>query len=305
MGQAYARTPIGYSPASVGDCCAPTVECVSQMVGYPTVYSVHCGGKALPRSPSALCSVGALIIALSSAIAPLPRVAAANEVGRGDVLKSGHITLVSGHLVDLENGVTSETYAIDGLDLIFEGLDGGLALRATSTLAALGVGKGAKRDFDGCEATKYTVGVKTLAVGTYVCLRTNKGHLGFLGVTAIDEKAISFDYVLWSRKPKMSSLPMRIGDCVHTSISEKSSRLEGLPDSGSAVSFSNGGYQVDYAVVPAIQKSRVGDPVRMCLVSVKNDCPPGDDRGHIYQTTNLRTRSSWTLPDDEHLCGGA
>jgi hypothetical protein len=25
----------------------------------------------------------------------------------------------------------------------------------------------------------------------------------------------------------------------------------------------------------------------------------------VYKTTNLRTRRSWSLPDAEHMCGGA
>jgi hypothetical protein len=45
--------------------------------------------------------------------------------------------------------------------------------------------------------------------------------------------------------------------------------------------------------------------VRICLVSLPQNCPPGDTRGRIYKTTNLRTRQSWTLPDSEHSCGGA
>jgi hypothetical protein len=34
-------------------------------------------------------------------------------------------------------------------------------------------------------------------------------------------------------------------------------------------------------------------------------CPPGDDRGRVYKTTNLRTRETWTLPDSQYSCGGA
>ncbi|MGO9674835.1 MAG: hypothetical protein ACLPSF_11840 [Methylocella sp.] len=76
-------------------------------------------------------------------------------------------------------------------------------------------------------------------------------------------------------------------------------------DSGSAVSFANGGYQVSYDAIPAIVHSKQGDPVSMCLVSIPRHCPKGDDRGRIYRTTNLRTHKSWTLRDAEHMCGGA
>ena len=83
-------------------------------------------------------------------------------------------------------------------------------------------------------------------------------------------------------------LPKRVGDCADTAIKSIGTRLEGVPDSGSAVSFENGGYQVGYDRVPAIEQSRNGDPVRMCLVSLTRNCPKGDDRGRTYRTTNLR-----------------
>jgi hypothetical protein len=78
-----------------------------------------------------------------------------------------------------------------------------------------------------------------------------------------------------------------------------------VADSGSAVSFTNGGYQVSYERVPPIERSRRGDPVRMCLVQLPAHCPPGDNRGRLYRTTNLRTRQAWVLQDSEHMCGGA
>ena len=73
-----------------------------------------------------------------------------------------------------------------------------------------------------------------------------------------------------------------------------------VPHSGSAVSFMNGAYQVSYDEIEAIEHSRKGDPVLMCLVSVPQRCPPGDTRGRMYTTTNLRLGSSWTLSDSEH-----
>ena len=106
-------------------------------------------------------------------------------------------------------------------------------------------------------------------------------------------------------------LPTTIGQCTNTTIKDVTSRLEDstthqwIPGSGSAVDFANGGYQVFYDTVAAIIKSRPGDPVKMCLVSIPRGCPPGDNRGRMYKTTNLRTHGVWTLPDAEHRCGGA
>ena len=106
-------------------------------------------------------------------------------------------------------------------------------------------------------------------------------------------------------------LPTKVGECRETRISQITTRLmdgttrRPIPDSGSAVSFSNGGYQVSYEEEEAISRSRVGDRVLMCLVTVPEDCPPGDNRGRRYTTTNLRNGGSWTLPDSPHSCGGA
>ncbi len=100
-------------------------------------------------------------------------------------------------------------------------------------------------------------------------------------------------------------LPTRVGQCSQTTISRIGTRLEGVAGSGSALQFANEGYQVSYEMVPAITRSQVGDKVRVCLVAIPQDCPPGDSRGRIYQTTNLRTREAWQLPDSPHSCGGA
>ena len=99
--------------------------------------------------------------------------------------------------------------------------------------------------------------------------------------------------------------PTRIGQCVGTRVKEVGTRLENTPGSGSLVTFTNGGVQVSYDQVPEVDESRPGDRVSMCLVSIPKDCPPGDDRGRTYKTTNKRTGQSWILPDSEHMCGGA
>jgi hypothetical protein len=105
-------------------------------------------------------------------------------------------------------------------------------------------------------------------------------------------------------------LPLRVGQCSNTTVKWVGTRLEDanhqpIPDSGSSIRFSNGGYQVSYDTLDAIAKSRPGDQVKLCLMSIPSPCPPGDNRGKIYQTLNLRTGKSWTLPDSQHFCGGA
>jgi hypothetical protein len=97
----------------------------------------------------------------------------------------------------------------------------------------------------------------------------------------------------------------RVGECSNTTITEIGTRLQGDPDSGSWVGFENGSTQVSYDAVEGIQKSREGDPVRMCVVAVEEGCPKDRDPLREFQTTNLRTQRSWTLGNHSHSCRGA
>jgi hypothetical protein len=104
--------------------------------------------------------------------------------------------------------------------------------------------------------------------------------------------------------------PKRVGQCADTKVLRVETRLvdgsdQPIEGSGSAIEFVNGGYQVSTDTVPEIEASRPGDIVRVCLVSIPQRCPPGDRRGRVYRTVNLRTKGVWTLPDAEHSCGGA
>jgi hypothetical protein len=105
-------------------------------------------------------------------------------------------------------------------------------------------------------------------------------------------------------------LPKRLGACAKTSIKSIETRLidavknKPIPGTGSAVRFANDGYQVAYDNVPAIEQSKKGDHVRICLVSIPHNCPRGDERGRVYKTTNLRTNKAWALPDAQRNCGG-
>jgi hypothetical protein len=102
-------------------------------------------------------------------------------------------------------------------------------------------------------------------------------------------------------------LPTKIGACTKSKIKLIGGRLEGDTnfETGTGVIFDNGGVQISYDREEAVVHSRIGDPVRICLVELPKDCPPGDDRGKIYKTTNLRTGEHWEMPDSQHMCGGA
>jgi uncharacterized protein len=101
------------------------------------------------------------------------------------------------------------------------------------------------------------------------------------------------------------AMPIRVGACSLTTISKVGTRLEGVPESGSAIEEADGASQVSYDRIAAIGASRSGDPALVCLVSLPQDCPPGDERGKVYGVANLRTLGAWSQPDAEHLCGGA
>lgn len=104
----------------------------------------------------------------------------------------------------------------------------------------------------------------------------------------------------------------RIGQCQVTTIEYIGPRLGMVPTShdrpnenGTSVSFANGVYLTSYEYERSVARSRLGDRVRVCLVSIPKNCPPGDDRGRVYAVTNLRTDGKWRMPDAEHMCGGA
>jgi hypothetical protein len=100
-------------------------------------------------------------------------------------------------------------------------------------------------------------------------------------------------------------LPKNEGQCVRTTIRALGTRLDGIADSGDAVSYADGGYQVSYDAIKGLRGAKAGDVVTLCLISIPDECPPGDDRGKVYRATDLRTHKSWQAPDAEHMCGGA
>jgi uncharacterized protein len=102
-----------------------------------------------------------------------------------------------------------------------------------------------------------------------------------------------------------AALPGRVGACSQTTITDVGTRLEGAPGSGSQVSEANGAVEVSYEQIPAADASRRGDAAVVCLISLPQDCPPGDNRGKEYAVGNMRTLRAWSAPDAEHMCGGA
>lgn len=117
-------------------------------------------------------------------------------------------------------------------------------------------------------------------------------------------------------------------DCVMTRIKSIHGRLEGSSprESGAAIEYENGAAGVQYQLDSSdpdsnspgysdyrqekvyeenILASKIGDPIKLCLVSIPLHCPKGDGRGRVYTALNLRNHKWWSQGDSEHMCGGA
>ena len=102
-----------------------------------------------------------------------------------------------------------------------------------------------------------------------------------------------------------ADIPGNVGDCAEAAVANIGYRLEGVPDSGSAITYTNRLGQVSYEAIPGIDHSQPGDAIRLCLIRLPQDCPPSDERGKVYSATNQRTHELWSAPDAQHTCGGA
>lgn len=119
--------------------------------------------------------------------------------------------------------------------------------------------------------------------------------------------------VLPASVPAHAQMPAKVEACAKTTIVRIGTRFsdklvkpkgDGI-DEGTSVELKNGVYGISYQYIEAIGGSKIGDTVITCLVSLPRNCPKGDDRGRFYTTTNLRTQEAWSLPDSQHMCGGA
>jgi hypothetical protein len=101
----------------------------------------------------------------------------------------------------------------------------------------------------------------------------------------------------------------QIGNCIISTIN-KITGTRGYPYSdgiGTEIRYDYdlSRYHASYNQNEAVTKSKVGDPVRICLFNVPQNCPLDDDRGKVYRTTNARTNESWVMADNLRSCGGA
>ncbi len=119
----------------------------------------------------------------------------------------------------------------------------------------------------------------------------------------------------------VDELPKKVGKCVDSFVDEKTTRFEdAVPGEAGGevnISFANG-LGVYITDVPYLspndnpdkhlyhsQDFIKGDKVKICLIAVPVECPPGDDRGKVYSVTNYKNKKSFKGIDSWHSCGGA
>ena len=113
--------------------------------------------------------------------------------------------------------------------------------------------------------------------------------------------------------------PQTIGACGTATVLSKRFRMAPSPgDSGYAPSPSPLGKEVLISLNNGIglyagdgdafilsRDFAPGHRVTLCLLSLPQHCPPGDNRGKVYAITDRQTRRSLRGIDAWHLCGGA
>jgi hypothetical protein len=86
--------------------------------------------------------------------------------------------------------------------------------------------------------------------------------------------------------------------CERTRVNTLGNRIAGRPGTGTTVNFSNGLFLTSYSDVPSANALRKGDPVTVCLISTPPDCPPGDDRGKVYEVRFIG--GTFQMPNSSH-----
>lgn len=117
--------------------------------------------------------------------------------------------------------------------------------------------------------------------------------------------------VMFSYSANSAPRPTQIRQCADTFIQRLGTRFtDGFtetptPGSGTIVNLTNGVYLVSYDVIEQLRVARVGDKVKLCLLSIPENCPPRDNRGRSYSLLNYRTSGYVEMLDSQHMCGGA
>lgn len=95
-----------------------------------------------------------------------------------------------------------------------------------------------------------------------------------------------------------------IGTCYETSIHDVDLGSGTAVRRGVGIVYTNGRTMLQFGDVIA-KRWLKGDHVKMCVVSVPQNCPPDSDHssaGVVYQVRNLRTGDKWKAADSDKSC---
>lgn len=112
---------------------------------------------------------------------------------------TGEVNIPQTYAVDLDRGTITSA----GADLRFRAETADLLYLSPQNGAKIGVGNRANRGFRGCSSARFTsqrVSLRDIPVGSYVCIKTNKGRISQFRVNRISggsPKTVTIGYTTW------------------------------------------------------------------------------------------------------------
>jgi hypothetical protein len=117
------------------------------------------------------------------------------------VRHTGSAEMEVGDLIDLD---TSQLNPISGEDLAYQGDDTGSFWILPGPNALLGYYGGGEPDYLGCQQTPLSaapIGFGSLSLGSYLCLQTDQGYLGWLRLDEVNPEtdSIRVEFLVWEK----------------------------------------------------------------------------------------------------------
>lgn len=111
---------------------------------------------------------------------------------------TGEVNIPQTYAVDLDRGRLTG----DGADIWFRAETSDLLYFSPRNGAKIGVGDRSNRGYRGCSAARYTSGrvsLRDIPVGSYVCVKTNKGRISQFRVNRVagSPKTVTIGYTTW------------------------------------------------------------------------------------------------------------
>ena len=143
-----------------------------------------------------VCGGGVKVVPQAQIQAPQPQQAAP---AAAKTFSTGAIAVKQTYLFDLDRGSVGN----NGADIWFELDRQNQYLLSPSGGAQVSVSGGRNRGYEGCRTAKFSAGkipLAKLAVGTYVCVRTNEGRISEFRYNALEGttvKTLKLGYTTW------------------------------------------------------------------------------------------------------------